>query len=481
MNSIWNKNLSAFKKRFPALADFYKSQTEFISEAFNKYPETEENFSEIFSSLFPFFKLEKARNGQWTVSENGVWLHSKYRPENGQFSCNEEQSESKQVNVVFGAGLGYELINFVSAHKNENVVLLESDPVRFFAALCVLDWTPVFLIQKLVVALACPVDQIIPLCQTLVPDCKIQYLLNPAFIKHSEDYYITVKKLLDRNISKNQINENTLKKFGKLWERNARMNAAYAEKCDGIESYRGLFSNDKRPWLLIAAGPSLEKILPRLKELSERSVTICVDTALRAVLKVGVEPDFIVLTDPQFWAYMHIAGLKSPSSVLIADAVSYPSVFRFPCKKIIISSSKLPISNELLKPFENKGTLESGGSVATVAWSFAVLAGAGKIYTAGLDLSFPKKQTHIKGSTFEQAVHKTSLRTVSSEKRTSDVMFGADITKALDYNGNEVLTDSRMKMFAWWFESKIAAVSGVETFTLCPESMCIPGIKTGSF
>ncbi len=68
---------------------------------------------------------------------------------------------------------------------------------------------------------------------------------------------------------------------------------------------------------------------------------------------------------------------------------------------------------------------------------------------------------------------------MTSERRTSDILFGADISVAKDYNGNDVLTDSRMKMFAWWFESKIASNPGVETFTLCPESMVIPGIKAG--
>lgn len=463
MNSIWNKNISAFHKRFPALSDLYKKQISQVSSAIN------------YEVLFPFWKMEKARNDEWTASENGTYLHSKYRPGSSKFTL--ENSDS--VKIILGCGLGYELINFCKDSKQSKILLLEPDPAHFFAALCFLDWTSVFEVEKLVIALACPIDQIIPLCENLSgknQSCKIDYVLNPAFVKHNEDYFSSVKTLLDRNIRKNQINENTLKKFGKLWERNARMNAKYAALCDGVETLRNSFKNDSRPWLLVAAGPSLEKVLPKMKELKEKSIIICVDTALRAMLKIGVEPDFIVLTDPQFWAYMHIAGLKSPSSILIADAVSYPAVFRFSCKKIYMSFSPFPLSEDLKKCFEGKGLLESGGSVATVAWSFAVMAGAKKIFTAGLDLSFPKKQTHIKGSTFEQAVHRTSNRIVSSERRTGDVMFGADVSLAKDYNGNDVLTDSRMKMFAWWFESKIASTPGVETFTLCSESMVIPGI-----
>ncbi|MCQ2596664.1 MAG: DUF115 domain-containing protein [Treponema sp.] len=482
MNSIWNKNLQAFQKRFPSLFDLYKTQISFISDSL-KFIETENDsdFASAVEKLFPFWKLEKARNGNWTASENGVWLHSKYRPEAAAPQNQKDDSETdSKVSVFMGCGLGYSFIAHCSENPKDNIVLLEPDPAHFFAALTVLDWATVFQVQKLVVALACPPDQLVPLCQSLGgQSCRIDYVLNPAFVKHDEAYFGTVKSILDRNYSKNRINENTLKKFGKLWERNARRNAVYAKNCDGVETFRNRFAEDDRPWLLVAAGPSLEKVLPRLPELSKKCITICVDTALRAFLKQGIEPDFIVLTDPQFWAYMHIAGLKSPSSILIADAVSYPAVFRFPCKKILMSFSPFPLSEDLKKPFVGKGTLESGGSVATVAWSFAVLAGARKIYTAGLDLSFPKNQTHIKGSTFEQAVHRISTKTSTGERRTADVLFGADISVAKDYNGNDVLTDSRMKMFAWWFESKIAATPGVETFTLCQSSMCIPGVRVG--
>ena len=35
-----------------------------------------------------------------------------------------------------------------------------------------------------------------------------------------------------------------------------------------------------------------------------------------------------------------------------------------------------------------------------------------------------------------------------------------------------------MKMFAWWFESKIAECTDVKTYTLCAESMKIPGVTS---
>jgi hypothetical protein len=59
----------------------------------------------------------------------------------------------------------------------------------------------------------------------------------------------------------------------------------------------------------------------------------------------------------------------------------------------------------------------------------------------------------------------------------SSSRFGANPEYAFDYDGNQVLTDARMKMFAWWFESKIAACTTVKTYTLSRSSMRIPGVE----
>ena len=55
-------------------------------------------------------------------------------------------------------------------------------------------------------------------------------------------------------------------------------------------------------------------------------------------------------------------------------------------------------------------------------------------------------------------------------------MFSAVPEKAKAYDGSTVLTDARMKMFAWWFESKIASCKDVKNYTLSAASMKIPGV-----
>lgn len=490
MNSIWNKNIAAFKNRFPQLAELYR---DFLTDE----PKTD------------FWTVENARSGAITAGENGIRLHSSYNPEREaqQAVVNIEAKEKSGV-VFYGFGLGWHVIewakNEIEANKTEKtltqgkkLILIEPDPAHFFAALALLDWEPVFKIPQLIIALSCPPEQLLPLLEDTskinLGDSGVSdlyFFAIPAFMNHAKPYFDTLKEIVARNKRKNEINAATLKKFGKLWTNNSLKNLKKMTELDGIYTLkdknqedsaevkkRDCTANSPLPFLILGAGPSLADVIPYLNELKKRFVTVCVETALTTLLRHKIQPDFIILTDPQFWAYKHIAGTCAPESVLITEISVYPAVFRYKCKKIILCSSQFAVG----KYFEKKsgkilGDLGTGGSVASAAWNFAEYCGAREIFTAGLDLGFPKNQTHIKGSSAEQNYHTISSRIKSVERLTAATLYSAGTEWQKDYAGNPILTDTRMKMFAWWFESRIAACPHVKNYTLCPQSLAIPGI-----
>jgi len=473
LNSIWNKNFAAFKNRFPQLAMMTGSQA--------VAPET-------------FWKLENAKNGMITASEAGesggglVRLHSAYNPEReASGAVGRDEVFAKSAIVFYGFGLGYHVIEcarkILTEKKSNRLVLIEPDIAHFFAAMSVLDWTLVFEVENLIIAVGAPAESVLPLLEdssrvnigeTGVSD---SYFFDiPAFTAHAAAYFDSVRSIIKRNQRKNEINAATLKKFGRLWCRNSLKNIPQLQKLAGLT---GLEKKARAlPFLILGAGPSLETILPYIKELSARTITVCVETALHTLLRAKVQPDFIILTDPQFWAYRHIAGLRAPESFLITELSAYPSVFRFTCRKILLCASQFPVGQYFEKKLGlNPGDLGTGGSVASSAWNFAHFCGASEIYTAGLDMAFPEKQTHIKGSSAEQTWHTLSSRITTPEKFTSATLFSANAVAAKDYTGRPVLTDSRMKMFAWWFESRLAGCPETKTYTLCPQGLAVPGIQ----
>ncbi len=449
--------------------------------------------------------LEKAKNQMITASEGGVRLHSAYNPQREAAGsvCRDELFEKSSL-VFYGFGLGYHVIEWSKAanerwnskgQKLPRLVLVEPDINHFFAAMTLLDWAPVFALENLVLAIGAPAESVLPLIedssavnigQTGVSD---SYFFDiPAFTAHAKSYFDAVRSIIKRNQRKNEINAATLKKFGKRWCRNSVKNLCYMRNSSFIEKLAGkagpgegcgdACDNSSLPFLIIGAGPSLESILPYISELKKRMVIVCVETALHTLLRSGTDPDFVILTDPQFWAYRHIAQLRAPESILITEISAYPAVFRFQCKNLLLCSSQFPVGQYVQNAINcNPGDLGTGGSVASSAWNFAYFAGAKEIYTAGLDFAFPKGQTHIKGSSAEQTWHTISSRLSGADKFTTSALFSANAVPAKDYNGDSVITDSRMKMFSWWFESRLAACTDVKTFTLCPQGLATPGIK----
>lgn len=479
MNSIWNKNFEAFKKRFPALAQYTGSD-----------PVAPESL----------WQLDKAKNGMITASENGVRLHSAYNPEREALGAVNREEVFEKSNVVFyGFGLGYHVIEWAktaalrkdkSEKKIPKLLLLEPDINHFYASMGLLDWSPVFALDNLIIAVGASVDSLLPLLEDSssvnIGDKGVSdayYFDIPAFTAHAKNYFDTVRSLIKRNQRKNEINAATLKKFGRRWCRNSIRNLLQLEKTGFISPLQGKLKNSKNtqslPFLIIGAGPSLENILPYIKQLQKRMITVCVETALHTLLRSGIQPDFVIITDPQFWAYRHIAALSAPDSILISELSAYPAVFRFSCNNILLCSSQFPIGQYVQNKLNlNPGDLGSGGSVASSAWNFAYYCGAKEIYTAGLDFAFPKGQTHIKGSSAEQTWHTLSNRLSAADKYTAAALYSANASLAKDYKGETVITDSRMKMFSWWFESRLANCTDVQTYTFCPQGLATPGIKT---
>ena len=438
---------------------------------FNKYIQTPHEQEK----LYPFWQVSKTKNDSFTVTQNGTRLHSAYNPQKEAETIIQNTDFSEAETCVFlGTGLGYTCIECAKKHPEKTLIIFEPDPYHFFSSLIFTDWTDVFKCKNLILAISCTPEQGITLINQY-EILKTNFFHVKAQTNHAEKYFETLETLIKRNINKEKINIATLEKFGKLWVKNTCKNLKKSFFSQGITQYKNNAKNI--PFLILAAGPSLQDILPHLKEIKNKAIIVCVDTALRFCIKYNVEPDFIVLTDPQYWAYKHIDGIKSPSSILITESAVYPSVYRFLCKKIICCKSNFPLEHYFDSFRSEKGTLVAGGSVASTAWNFAQYAGASEIYVAGLDLAFVNKQTHIKGSTFEQATHTTSKRIATAETSNMPILFSGNACYEKNYKQENVLTDQRMKMFAWWFESRLEQFPDVKTYTFSQNGLYIPGIE----
>lgn len=437
---------------------------------------------EFLNKTFPFYNFSFSKSGALTASENGLPLHSAYNPKaEAERAAALSKDSDKDIFIFASIGLGYLANAAAQIHGagQKTFLILEPDPLHFFAALASIDLSDLFKIPKLFFAIGADIEQAASLVHCAGGFDASQTFCQKSQAAHAQEWFDKFFSRAQKSKDAVQVNMNTLERFGRLWLKNGARNLPLMKKLAGVSSFFGeaRFGQDASlPCVLLAAGPTLQTVLPHLKEIQERAITIAVDTALRACLRAGAQPDFIVLTDPQYWAYSHIAGLSAPESTLVAESAAYPSVFRFDCKEIVLMSSLFPLGKFIEERIGKKGPLASGGSVSTSAWDFARAIGAKEIYAAGLDLGYPNKQTHIKGSSFEEAVHNNSCRVNSAEAQTARILFSAKNQEGLDFEGNKIITDERMKLFAWWFEKHVADDSKTKTFTFSKKGLAIKGV-----
>ncbi len=457
--TVLEKNLQLFSKRF-----------EHLHEALKSLPQKEKPPKGL--------ELFTAKNNEISARFDNSYLHSSYNPSGEAKKLMEAPEVNGADSIVFlGVGLGYGVIEAAIRHHSKNIIIIEPDPFHILCAFSTLDWSAVFDCNSLIFLLEAPQQTVITILEKYgLKECF--FIAQKAIMQHAEQYFANIQTLVERNLDKQAINLRTLERFSRLWLSNMCKNLPFIENLDGINRYKGMAKN--LPACVLAAGPSLDEILPHLEEIKKRCILICVDTALRACLSMGVEPHFILLVDPQYWNARHIEGLRALESILITEAAAYPSVFRFPCKEIILCSSLFPLGKYVEKFTGEKGELGAGGSVATSAWDFARFIGCNIIYMAGLDLSYPNKKTHTKGSTFEEKAHTDSKKMSTSETLLARVLYNPQTEYALDYDGNKTITDSRMTLYAWWFESKCAANPQIKTYNLSKTSLVVPLIETAN-
>ncbi|MCL2831661.1 MAG: DUF115 domain-containing protein [Treponema sp.] len=303
---------------------------------------------------------------------------------------------------------------------------------------------------------------------------------NRALTDLDEAFYNETGQKIQAWITRTEINTATLKRFGRRWVHNLSRNLDSIRDLPGISRLEGLLEGINIPVFLAAAGPGLDTTGQYITQITKRCLVIAVDTSLRFLLKAGIQPDFAVSLDPQYWNFRHLDRTAVPGTCLIAESAVYPPCLRQPFKKIYLCGSLFPIGRYIEDSVDPKGEVGSGGSVATAAWDFARILGAGTVWIAGLDLSFPDLKTHFRGALFEEKSHSQSNRFLPAETISVKALRDGSQFYGKNIQGNPVLTDQRLSIYAAWFENRFAMYPKVRNISLSAGGLAIKGLETGS-
>ena len=382
--------------------------------------------------------------------------------------------------IILGFGLGYIAEAAAEAAPERPVIIIEKRREILKLALRLRDLGTFLAGKKIIFVLGKNIDQITAALSLFDKKEGRPFIIrNRALTRFDEDWYNRAENTINTWTSRNDINRATLKRFGRRWVLNLSKNLKSIRDLSGISRLGGLLEGTGIPVFLAAAGPTLDRIGPMIKEISRRCIVIAVDTSLRFLLGKGIEPDFAVSLDPQYWNFRHLDRTKAPNTFLVAESAVYPPCLRHPFRGIFLCGSLFPLGRFIEERVDPKGEVGTGGSVSTAAWDFARILGTDFVWIAGLDLSFPDLKTHFHGALFEEKSHAESFRLMPAETWSVKALRDGNPIRARNSAGGMVLSDQRLSLYAAWFENRFSMFPHIRNLSLSSDGLAIKGLEIG--
>jgi hypothetical protein len=420
-------------------------------------------------------RIQPASCGLPTAQLDGAYLHSRYDPRKEAARLLEAGLGKPPAGAVFlGFGLGYLPEAFAAALPGRRLAVVEREPALFRQALVARDLAGLLALPEASWHIGEEPEEVVMGLDDEVPGTPALLRLRPVYLRGLA-YYRKLEALVQSLVDRREVNVNTLRRFGRLWVRNLLSNLELFLRSPGASRLEGLFTG--LPALLLAGGPSLDSVLARLPELSERLVLVAVDTSFRLCLPTGVRPDILVTVDPQYWNTRHLDWADLEGTILVSEPSAHPRTFHRPeLPPLYFISSFFPIGQLLEGITGPKGRVGAGGSVATTAWDLARLTGASPLYLAGLDLGYPGRRTHARGAFFEETAHALAGRLAPAEQHGFLALTDAGLFPMASASGGVTASDRRMVIYKWWFENQLKQHPGL-TRSLSAQGIRIEGLQ----
>ncbi|MDX9802297.1 MAG: DUF115 domain-containing protein, partial [Spirochaetia bacterium] len=233
--------------------------------------------------------IEKSARGEPTVRIGTRYIHSRHDPKGeAEKIITSAMDEGFDCWVFGGLGLGYHIEAFLALDKEAKAVIVEPDLSFLSAAAKCRSLEKIISSERVYLVLGPEPEAVSPCLNSLQCE-KIKYFQIRSEYEIFPEFFEESKKAVARYVSRKEINNNTLKRFGKIWVKNLCDNLAEFTVSPGLVHLQDIFKSI--PSLVLAGGTGLDSVLPHLEKLKKKYIIIAVDTSYRACLSYGVLPD----------------------------------------------------------------------------------------------------------------------------------------------------------------------------------------------
>lgn len=419
--------------------------------------------------------------GQWSISRSGLpWVRrdnvawaSSFDPVVEARRTVPAWDEADCV-VLPSCGAGYVAEALVERYPDLPLILAEEDGAWLAEVLRHRDLTALLGRSNLVVLLGPAPEGVGDFLRTLAC-ARIEVLSWRPAATASPQWETSIRDQVLSAQASARVNLATFRRFSDLWRRNLKRNERTAGPVRPLQALSG--AGRGWPAVVVAAGPSLADQIDWLKAHRQRFLLLVVDTAWSTLAAHGFTPDVLLVLDGQYWNARHVDRPLPAGCLVVTEWTGPPRAFRLAPGRTFVAASSLPFLRRRERELWGElGALPSGGSVATAAWSLALHLGCTEVAFAGLDLGYPRGQTHVPGSQFEEAIHRRSRRLAPAEGSGLALLGTGVRTLRPALDGGTVSSDPRMDLFRSWLASSVAAHPRVRAINLGTRGSVVPGL-----
>lgn len=398
------------------------------------------------------YRLEYTSSGEYTLAMEGggewKYLHTNGKPyEEGRILADSWFDGEHYDYTVYGLGLGYHISALLQVDEAIRVRVLESDPhilelARVYGTIH--RWEDSGRLE-------------------IILDSDFHVLLHVAEnLREEERFVIHYPSMV---LLKNQHYREQLERY--FIEYSSAQTQLYRLKGNFIRNQK-YFRHEVtelreqfagKTVYIIAAGPSLDRNMMDLKQISAEGLILSTGTVFKKLLKEGIQPDYVMITDSGATTYAQTKGLQETKVPLLYLSTVYHLILaEYPGSSYVICQRGFEESEEYAGK-QGYPLYETGGSVATTALDICISLGCKRIIFVGLDLAYTDNQDH-------------ATDTAYYGKKQGNIFVE-------DIYGNQIPSAKNLDLYRRWIEKRICKQDalGVEFIDATEGGARIQGAK----
>jgi hypothetical protein len=407
------------------------------------------------------YPVEKSRGGDLTLAvpteqNRPLYLHSRYQPiDEATKLIDAINLDDNVVFYVHGFGLGYHVQLLFERSSEESLIFIFEPDVRVLkTAMGQFDFAKMIESRRVTFFTRTDKGEIFVKLtpNTAMISTGAVTVRNAGSVQRHKSTFEQIDRWLEEYAAFGHTCMNTLVINGRKTAENLAKNIGWYVAAPDIAGLKDRHAG--KPAIIVSAGPSLRKNKHLLKQASEHAIIIAVQTTLQPLLEMGIEPDYVTSLDYHEICTRFFEKLpKTLRTELVAEPKATSLIFDLNPGPLWLLGN--PFIDSLLKEMKlARGGLQSGATVAHLAFYLAEHVGCEPIVFVGQDLGFSDGLCYTPGTSYEDVWRPELGRfcTVETKQWEQIVRDKSILRRIPDYARNPMYTEERLYAYLQQFE-----------------------------